>query len=133
MCDAESGIKSGNDSTLGTGFATKLLRGSTVRVHPFVEDPIRKSRVVFPAVNVRSYPAIVDIGVAAFWHAQERRVRLLQGGSDRGELALKFQPLIRSDGLLRQADCLECRRCFRFDVHMDQDEPLFVHAGQEIL
>ena len=53
---------------LKTGCETKLRIGFDV----IIDEAVGQGRIVLPAMNVGSHAGVIDIGIAALFHAEQR-------------------------------------------------------------
>ncbi len=99
--DAECSIKTRNKRTLGSGFTSKLVRVGFIGRYALIRNAARESRLVLPAVDIRSYPVVIDRRVALFRHTEHGCVHILHNRSDEAELMFEFVRAVLTHSSLR--------------------------------
>jgi hypothetical protein len=118
---------------LGTGFSAKLLWFASVGLYPLIDKAFGEGRVVFPAVDVRADAVVIYVGVALFGHAQEEAVHVFQGLGDSSEGLVGGRGIFFGDGFDEVREDPERRSSRGFNSYVDEDEPLFIQAAEEVL
>lgn len=72
MGDAEPCVEARHNGALCAGFATELLRLSRVGCGTLIHQAVRERGAVLPTMDLGAHAGIIDVGIAAFFHTEQR-------------------------------------------------------------
>ena len=133
MTDPEQRGQCRHDAALRAGLAAQLLGSLAEALHALVHQPGGQRGVAVPAVDVRPHPPVVDGGIAVLGHALQRLYQPLDGGCDLLETASECREILACYGVGHLRDRQQQGGGARLDLDVHGDEPILVHAAQEVL